>query len=220
MLPRRSLPGSRGGRQFDWADFDSAIRRLDPSRAPATHSGLRRDSRQTREWAANPGLFAHLSFSPETGFTEVREKIGKVSGSNCEYSRFAETLGGDGFDQDCRPTMTLCWGQFSRPNCTELGTCRLDCVLLPFVWLLERILYAAVREQRRGMNHFSTLWNPTLCTCKEADALRSSTLPASKPAPSGLEDLPFGDNKDGCNASSTAVQLKPHTVPGATAISA
>ena len=45
----------------------------------------------------------------------------KVSGLVREYSRFAVTFGGDGFDHNCLPTMALCLCQFSRPDCTENG---------------------------------------------------------------------------------------------------
>jgi len=34
----------------------------------------------------------------------MRQESPKVSGLVREYSRFAETFGGDGFDHDCRPT--------------------------------------------------------------------------------------------------------------------
>ena len=36
-----------------------------------------------------------------------------VSGRFREYSRFAETIGGDGFDQDCRPILALIFGPIS-----------------------------------------------------------------------------------------------------------
>jgi hypothetical protein len=51
----------------------------------------------------------------------MRRKSPKVSGHFREYSRFGETIGGDGFDQDCRPTMALCLGQFSRPPRHGIG---------------------------------------------------------------------------------------------------
>ena len=35
----------------------------------------------------------------------LRWKSPKVSGLLREYSRFAETIGGDWFDHDCRPTL-------------------------------------------------------------------------------------------------------------------
>jgi hypothetical protein len=38
------------------------------------------------------------------GLPNSRRKSPKVSGRLREYSRFGETIGGDRFDQDCRPT--------------------------------------------------------------------------------------------------------------------
>jgi hypothetical protein len=57
----------------------------------------------------------------------LRRKSPKVSGRFRRYSRFGETIGGDRFDHDCRPTMALCAGQFSGTHRTELGICLLDC---------------------------------------------------------------------------------------------
>jgi hypothetical protein len=45
-----------------------------------------------------------------------RRKSLKVSGHVREYSRFAETIGGDRFDQDCRPTIALCLDRLSYPH--------------------------------------------------------------------------------------------------------
>jgi hypothetical protein len=47
--------------------------------------------------------FAKLHLSLEVGFAEIEAEIGKVSRLFREYSRFAESIGGDGFGQHCRP---------------------------------------------------------------------------------------------------------------------
>ena len=57
------------------------------------------------------GLFAHSISSPDARFAALEWKSQKVSGLVRKYSRFVETIGGDGFDQDCRPTVAL---QFTR----------------------------------------------------------------------------------------------------------
>jgi hypothetical protein len=60
--------------------------------------------RGSREWAENPS-FLSIRFRLQTpGSPIFRWKSPKVSGLVREYSRFAETIGGDRFDHDCRPT--------------------------------------------------------------------------------------------------------------------
>jgi hypothetical protein len=54
-------------------------------------------------------------------------KSPKVSGLVHKNSRFGETIGGDGLDQDCRPIVALCVCRFSGPNRGEMGIYRLDC---------------------------------------------------------------------------------------------
>ena len=67
-------------------------------------------SRETRKRAGNPG-FSRIHFRLWTsGWPSWRRKSTKVSGHLREYSRFRETMGGDRFDHDCRPTRALCLG--------------------------------------------------------------------------------------------------------------
>jgi len=68
-------------------------------------------------------LFAHLNLSPELRFAELKEEIGKVSGPIRKYSRFAETIDGDGFDQDwCHP-----WHSVSTHSPFLTGVILLNC---------------------------------------------------------------------------------------------
>src|SRR6266566_5073285 len=75
------------------------VRILPPQRPiPA----LGRAPEETPEWAGNPGVSrSRLSLRVATLPTQRRKWL-KVSGLVREYSRFAETIGGDGFDHDCR----------------------------------------------------------------------------------------------------------------------
>ena len=78
----------------------SALRRQPP--IPAFGQA----SQETREWAGNPG-FSRIRFRLWTpGLPRLRRKPPKVSGLLRKYSRFGETMGGDRFDHDCRPTDT------------------------------------------------------------------------------------------------------------------
>ncbi|MBI5323068.1 hypothetical protein [Bradyrhizobium sp.] len=59
---------------------------------------------ETRAQPANPG-FSRIQVCLWTlGSLDMRRKSPKVSGLVREYSRFAETIGGDRFDPDCRPS--------------------------------------------------------------------------------------------------------------------
>jgi hypothetical protein len=61
-------------------------------------------SQETRGRAGNPGL-SRIRFRLWTpGLPRRRRKSAKVSGPLRDISRFGETLGGDRFDHDCRPT--------------------------------------------------------------------------------------------------------------------
>lgn len=88
----------------------------------------------------------------------LRGKSQKVSSCSREYSRFGETVGGDGFDPDCRPTLALRLSQFFRPDCTELGVSRLDCRVTrtsstnPHFWALVPVpdIRSPISAGRRG----------------------------------------------------------------------
>ena len=59
---------------------------------------------ETRKWAGNPG-FSRIRFRFQTPTLPIlRLKSPKVSGYVCGNSRFAETIGRDWFDHDCRLT--------------------------------------------------------------------------------------------------------------------
>jgi len=61
-----------------------------------------RAAQETREWAGNAGV-SRVRFCLRTVALQIsRRKSVKVSGLVRENSRFAETIGGDWFDQDCR----------------------------------------------------------------------------------------------------------------------
>jgi hypothetical protein len=60
-------------------------------------------SQETREWAGNPGFWRIRCRLWTPGSPDLRWKSQKVSRPDREYSRLTETIGGDGFDQNCRP---------------------------------------------------------------------------------------------------------------------
>jgi hypothetical protein len=61
-----------------------------------------RPSQETRKWAGNPG-FSRIRFRLQARSSpNSRWKSPKVSSLVREYSRFAETIGGDRLDHDCR----------------------------------------------------------------------------------------------------------------------
>jgi hypothetical protein len=49
----------------------------------------------------------------------------KVSGSVREYSRFGETIGGDKFDQDCRPRVAVSFRFWRLSHTTDLHDARI-----------------------------------------------------------------------------------------------
>lgn len=82
-------------------------------------------SQETREWAGNPD-FSRIRFGLRTpALPDMRRKSPKVSGLYRKYSRFGETIGGDGFDQDCRPVAfgvdnrTAPHGDDGQPNLSQ-----------------------------------------------------------------------------------------------------
>jgi hypothetical protein len=96
----RIFPNSKTGKQRPGSIRNARVRILSlqppsPAFGPA--------SQETREWAGNPG-FSRIRYGLWTlAFPNLRWKSPKVSGRFREYSRFGETIGGDGFDQDCGP---------------------------------------------------------------------------------------------------------------------
>jgi hypothetical protein len=75
------------------------VRILPPSQA------FMRSARLLKKYENGPEirLFAHSISSPTTSSTILKWKSPKISGLVREYSRFAETNGGDWYDHDCRP---------------------------------------------------------------------------------------------------------------------
>jgi hypothetical protein len=61
-------------------------------------------SQETREPAGNPGFLRIRFCFRVPGLPNLSWKSPKVSGLVRKYSRFAETIGGDWFDHDCRPS--------------------------------------------------------------------------------------------------------------------
>jgi hypothetical protein len=64
-------------------------------------------------------LFAYSISSPDSGFAILKSKSPKVSGRVRGYSRFAETIGGDRFDHNCRPTAALLIWRTAQKNADE-----------------------------------------------------------------------------------------------------
>ena len=58
---------------------------------------------ETREWAGYPGFSCIQVRLWIPSSVILRWKLPKVSGLVREYSRFAETIGGDQFDHNCHP---------------------------------------------------------------------------------------------------------------------
>ena len=77
------------GREFKWRRARCALRRQ-PG-IPA----LGRAFQETRNKAGNAGFFAHSTSSPGSQLAALVLELPKVSGYVREYSRFAETFGGD-----------------------------------------------------------------------------------------------------------------------------
>jgi hypothetical protein len=102
------LPRTGESTRFQIRHFE--VRILPPQPAiPA----LGRAPEETPEWAGNPG-FSRIRFRLWTpALPDMRWKTPKVSVHFREYSRFGETFGGDGFDQDCRPRNNAI--QYARP---------------------------------------------------------------------------------------------------------
>jgi hypothetical protein len=70
-------------------------------------------SQETAEWAGNP-RFSRIRLGLWTpALPNLRGKSPKVSGRFRKYSRFGETITGDKFDPDCRPTLALIFGPIS-----------------------------------------------------------------------------------------------------------
>ena len=83
-------------REIERRQVRSALRRQPPIRA------VGQAPQEARECAGNPGC-SRIRFCLWTpGSSILRWKSPKVSGLVREYSRFAETIGGDWFDHDCR----------------------------------------------------------------------------------------------------------------------
>jgi hypothetical protein len=86
------------------SDFEIAISRFESCRPSQPFLPFGQASQETREWAGNPS-FSRIRFRLWTfALPSWRWKSTKVSGLLREYSRFGETMGGDRFDHDCRPT--------------------------------------------------------------------------------------------------------------------
>jgi hypothetical protein len=80
--------------------MQSGMRGFDPSHGSHAFQSFCRASQETRERAGNP-CFSRILFGLRTpALPNLRRKSPKVSGRFREYSRFGETIGGDGFDQE------------------------------------------------------------------------------------------------------------------------
>jgi hypothetical protein len=84
-----------------------------PPQPPSPASGLSLQPAPHRP--GNPGFFGFRLCLQTPGLLISGEKRRKVSGHFPKNSRFAETIGGDWFDHDCRPAMALCRGRFGPP---------------------------------------------------------------------------------------------------------
>ena len=73
--------------------------------APILHPTFTRGGRKSawRKLAANPGLSRISVCLRRPGLPKSGSKSGKSPALTAEYSQFAETIGGDGLDRDCRP---------------------------------------------------------------------------------------------------------------------
>jgi hypothetical protein len=83
--------------------FQLAISKFESSRP--SHP-FPRSARLPKRRENGPEIRAFCAFAFVSGLPAsptLRSNSPKVSGLVREYSRFAETIGGDGFDHDCRP---------------------------------------------------------------------------------------------------------------------
>jgi hypothetical protein len=89
------------------SDFDSAIRRFDPSRPsqPVRRSARLPEKRETGPRMPALPAFDFVSTLPIP--QSQGRQLAKVSGQVCRYSRLARTVGGDGGDRDCCPHVAL-----------------------------------------------------------------------------------------------------------------
>jgi hypothetical protein len=101
-------------REFSWRLVRSAL--LRQPRSPA----FRLASQETREWAGNPGISRCRIRLWKPSPPMLRGKSPKVSGRTGQYSRFAETKGGDWCDHHCRPMNAVEYRQKGRGH--ELRT--------------------------------------------------------------------------------------------------
>jgi hypothetical protein len=102
-----SLKNSLFAGNSRWRRVRSALRRQPPSHA------IRRGLQPARHRPGIPG-FSRTSVSLQApGLRYSEPKSRKVSDLYLENSRFAETIGRDWFDHDCRPIVALCFDRFS-----------------------------------------------------------------------------------------------------------
>jgi hypothetical protein len=84
-----------------------AISTASPAKQSCVQPGSPTDARIGRK----SRLFAIQVCLWTPGSPDMRRKSPKVSGLVCEYSRFADTTGGDKFDHDCRPSLAEIEGE-------------------------------------------------------------------------------------------------------------
>jgi hypothetical protein len=73
--------------------------------SPATHSCVRSDCPRNARMGRKSRLFVHSIWSPGSKFADVEAEIAASLWPRPRIFPFAETLGGDQFDHDCRPTV-------------------------------------------------------------------------------------------------------------------
>src|SRR6266480_4080077 len=88
-----------------------------------------------------------------------------VSGLICEYSRFAETIGGDWFDHDCRPKTAVDFALL-RPCMQRLLGATIPVSIVLFLFLVER--FDRKQDQRIAL----LLWIDLFKHCRRPSAAR------------------------------------------------
>jgi len=108
-----------------------------------------------REWAGNPG-FSRIRFRLQTPSSPIlRLKSPKVSGHVRGYSRFAETIGGDWFDHDCRPRAALSFRALIR-FLTNAYQLRLDSFVSK-AYQCERAIHSLAAQLRQAEFELGTI---------------------------------------------------------------
>lgn len=160
----KSLRGSKSGAWaeilmiFQWSFLNRECGSSIPAWS-ATHSSVLPGFPRDRRMGRKSRLFTHSLWSPDSRSAALEGNSPKVSGRFRRYSRFGETIAGDGFDQDYRPTLALSFSPSTGSRRHGIGNLSLGLphdhgtlprpVLRPRVDEIENLSPALPREEGR-----------------------------------------------------------------------